>query len=142
MNEIVIRQAEAGDEPALRRLAVEALDPELVAIGGHLEARRTESALGSDVVFVAECDGHRAGYIALSESGDDLVVDQLVIASTERGRHVGHRLLDWAEGYGVSRRLTRVRIDVEPDNRRALEFYARRGYTAGADGPVRELVHI
>ncbi len=142
MSEIVIRPSQADDEPALRRLAVEALDPELVAIGGHLEAGRTESAIGSDVVFVAECDGHRAGYIALSESSDDLVVDQLVIASTERGRHVGHRLLDWAEGYGVNRSLTRVRIEVEPDNRRALEFYTRRGYNSEGGGLVRELVHL
>ena len=72
-----------------------------------------------DVVFVAEVAGHPAGYAAARVDGGVLVVDRVMVAPADRGRHVGHRLLDWLEGYGVSRGLERVRIAVEPENRPA-----------------------
>ena len=59
-----------------------------------------------DVVFVAEVEGHPAGYMALREDGSALVVDQIVVAPADQGRRVGNRLLDWAEGYGTSRGKT------------------------------------
>jgi GNAT superfamily N-acetyltransferase len=105
-------------------------------------AARAEQLPAGDHVFVAECEGRRAGYAAVREDGDALVLDQLVVAVTDRGRHVGHTLLDWVEGYGVSRSLTRVRVPLEGADNRALAFYHRRGY-AEADGSLeRPLAHI
>jgi ribosomal protein S18 acetylase RimI-like enzyme len=66
----------------------------------------------------------------------------VMVAPADRGRHVGHRLLDWLEGYGVSRGLERVRIAVEPDNRPAQEFYNRRGYAPCAGAVERDLPHL
>ena len=56
-------------------------------------------------MFVAELAGHPAGYAAARVDGAVLVVDRVMVAPADRGRHVGHRLLDWLEGYGVSRGL-------------------------------------
>lgn len=95
-----------------------------------------------DVVFVAEAEHHLAGFAAVRRSQETLLVDRLVVALTDEGRGVGNRLLDWVEGYGVSRHLARVRIAVERENRVAREFYRRRGYApAGGDAVERELVH-
>jgi GNAT superfamily N-acetyltransferase len=130
--EIVVRLFRDADSPALQRLAGETSTPdELVP-----------SAPNRDVVFVAEVEGHPAGYMALREDGRALVVDQIVVAPADQGRHVGHRLLDWAEGYGTSRGMERVRIPASGSDRRARDFYARRGYVDAGGALVRDIPHV
>ena len=134
MSDVVVREGRAGDGPALRRLLAEAMgEPDTDAI-------RPDDP--GNVVFVAELGGHPAGYAAARVDGAVLVVDRVMVAPADRGRHVGHRLLDWLEGYGVSRGLQRVRIAVERENRPARDFYARRGYAACDDGVERDLPHV
>jgi len=134
MSDVVVREGRAGDGPALRRLLAEAMgEPDTDAIGPDDPG---------DVVFVAELGGHPAGYAAARVDGAVLVVDRVMVAPADRGRHVGHCLLDWLEGYGVSRRLQCVRIAVERENRSARDFYARRGYAACDDGVERDLPHV
>jgi N-acetylglutamate synthase-like GNAT family acetyltransferase len=134
---VSVRQAEARDRPGLLRLAAEQ-----VADDATLSATRTEAVLDAGVVFVAEAEHHLAGYVALEERADTLVLHQLVVCQADDHRGVGNRLLDWAEGYGVSRGLRRVTIEVEDDNLPARSFYARRGYQADDAGRVlRELTH-
>jgi ribosomal protein S18 acetylase RimI-like enzyme len=124
------------------RLAAEAMAPEVVRAGAAFEAPRTLAAVADDTVFVAECGGHIAGYVALRAEGDALLVEQLAVTEMDQGQQVGNRLLDWAEGYGINQGLRRLRIAVEPQNRRAREFYARRGYLpAGERSLERELPH-
>jgi GNAT superfamily N-acetyltransferase len=130
--EVVVRPVRDSDSPALQRLGVETSTPdELVP-----------SAPNRDVVFVAEVEGHPAGYMALREDGRALVVDQIVVAPADQGRHVGHRLLDWAEGYGASRGMERVQIPTSGSDRRARDFYARRGYVAAGGALVRDIPHV
>jgi GNAT superfamily N-acetyltransferase len=132
MAEIVVRRFRDSDSPALQRLGVETSTPdELVP-----------SAPNRDVVFVAEVEGHPAGYMALREDGRALVVDQMVVAPADQGRHVGHRLLDWAEGYGTSRGMERVRIPASGSDRKARDFYARRGYVEAGGALVRDIPHV
>jgi ribosomal protein S18 acetylase RimI-like enzyme len=114
----------------------------------HLDVMAAEVAPAAavtaapDVVFVAEAEHHVAGFAAVRRSQETLLVDRLVVAQTDEGRGVGNRLLDWVEGYGVSRRLARVQIAVEQENRVARDFYRRRGYApAAGDAVERELVH-
>jgi GNAT superfamily N-acetyltransferase len=130
--EIVVRLFRDSDSPALERLAGEASTPdELVP-----------SAPDRDVIFVAEVEGHPAGYMALREDGRALVVDQIVVAPADQGRHVGHRLLEWAEGYGTSRGMERVQIPASGSDRRARDFYARRGYVDAGGALVRDIPHV
>jgi GNAT superfamily N-acetyltransferase len=131
MPDVVVRPLRADDSAALQRLAGEtAIQEELVPV-----------APDRDVVFVAEVEGHPAGYVAVHEDGRVLVVDQIVIAPADQGRHVGHRLLDWAEGYGSSRGMERVRIPAAGSDRRARDFYARRGYVEAGESLVRDIAH-
>jgi ribosomal protein S18 acetylase RimI-like enzyme len=131
VTDVVVRPYRDADAAALQRLAGEASTGEEVAL----------PAPDQDVVFVAEVEGHAAGYMAVREDGQALVVDRIVVAPADQGRHVGHRLLDWAEGYGSSRGMERVRIPAAGSDRRAREFYTRRGYVEAADALVRDIAH-
>ena len=131
MTDVVVRPFRESDSRALHRLAGEASTAAEVA----------RSAPDRDVVFGAEVDGHPAGCLGLREDGRALVVDQIVVAPADQGRHVGHRLLDWAEGYGTSRGMERVRIPAVGSDRRARDFYARRGYVEAGESLGRDIGH-
>jgi GNAT superfamily N-acetyltransferase len=141
VSDIAVRVAQPGEEVRLAQLAEAALGPDVVSARGEAVSSRLGSQLRADAVFVAECEGRVAGYAAVAERGDILMLDQLVVAPTDRGRHVGHALLDWAEGYGVSRELLRVRVELDGADDRAREFYVRRGYLERDGGLERELAH-
>jgi predicted N-acetyltransferase YhbS len=137
-----IRPCRPEDEPELLRLAEEAMRPQVEASGASFEAGRTLRTVEGDTVFVADCGGHIGGYVALRDEGEVLVVEQLAVSEMDQGQHVGHRLLDWAEGWGVNQGKRALRILVETDNRRARDFYSRRGYLpAGERALERELAH-
>jgi N-acetylglutamate synthase-like GNAT family acetyltransferase len=135
VSEVLVRPAALDELPRLARLADAALGDDVVSAG------KAERMPAGDRVFVAECEGRTAGYAAVHQDDATLVLDQLVVAATDRGRHVGHTLLDWVEGFGVSLSLTRVRVPLTGADQRAREFYLRRGY-AESDGALeRELTH-
>jgi GNAT superfamily N-acetyltransferase len=132
MSEIVVRHFRDADSAALHRLAGEA----------SIAAEVAPSAPAGDVVFVAEVEGHPAGYMAVREEGRALVLDQMVVAPADQGRHVGHHLLDWAEGYGSSRGMECVRVPAAGSDWRARDFYVRRGYVEAGGALVREIAHV
>jgi len=132
VTDVVVRPYRESDAAALHRLAGE------TAISAHV----VPSAPDRDVVFVAEVEGHPAGYMAVREDGPALVVDQIVVAPADQGRHVGHRLLDWAEGYGSSKGMQCVCIPAAGSDRRARDFYARRGYLPAGDALIRDIAHL
>jgi N-acetylglutamate synthase-like GNAT family acetyltransferase len=140
--DLVVREARGEELESLTRLAEVAVPIDVVVAGGGVEPERVAEQLGGDRVFVAESEGRRAGYAAVSEHGDVLVLDQLVIAPTDQARHVGHTLLDWIEGYGVSRGLRAVRVPAAGADARARDFYTRRGYLPAAGELERELAHV
>ena len=132
MSEVVVRAFREADAAALHRLAGEASSLDEVV----------PAPPAGDVVFVAEVEGHPAGYMAVREDGPALVLDQMVVAPADQGRHVGHRLLDWAEGYGTSRGMERVQIPASGSDRRAHDFYTRRGYVDAGGALVRDIPHV
>lgn len=89
---------------------------------------RAVEALQTDTVFVARVDGLLAGYVAVREAGEALRIEQLLVAPHHEGEGVGHRLLEYAEGYAISTGATVVQVVVEDDNDRALAFYGRSGF--------------
>ena len=132
MTEVVVRPYRETDAAALHRLAGE------TSTGADV----VPSAPDRDIVFVAEIEGHPAGYMAVREDGRALVVDQMVVAPADQGRHVGHRLLDWAEGYGSSKGMQCVCIPTAGSDRRAHDFYGRRGYVKAGDTLIRDIAHL
>ena len=141
MGAIAVRDGRPEEIHHLAVLAQAAVPGDIVAAGGAIGERRIEGELGGDRLFVAECDGRVAGYAAVGEADGALVLDQLVVAASDQGRGVGNALLDWVEGYGVSRGLRCVRVPAEGTDARAREFYMRRGYLEVGAAIERELAH-
>jgi GNAT superfamily N-acetyltransferase len=125
----LIRTYRAGDESLLFSLARVSF--------GEQEAwddRRTIAALERDIVFVAELEGHAAGYVAVERAGEALRIEQLFVSPAHEGEGVGRQLLEYAEGYAISVGARVLEVVAEADNRRAVEFYRRRGFVpAGGD---------
>ena len=86
-------------------------------------------ALARDLLFLAEEEGEPAGYVALRHEPDGaFVVEQLFVVPGHERRGVGHRLLDYVEGYAIAERARALRIVVEQDNVPARDFYQRAGF--------------
>jgi ribosomal protein S18 acetylase RimI-like enzyme len=95
---------------------------------GWSDARVLE-ALARDLLFLAEEGGEPAGYVALRHDPDgSFVIEQLLVVPGHERQGVGHRLLDYAEGYAIAERAPTLRIVVERDNTPARDFYRRSGF--------------
>lgn len=95
---------------------------------GWSDARVLET-LARDLLFLAEEEGEPAGYVALCHEPDGaIVVEQLFVVPGHERRGVGHRLLDYVEGYAIAERAPALRIVVERDNVPARDFYQRAGF--------------
>lgn len=95
---------------------------------GWSDARVLE-ALARDLLFLAKEGGQPAGYVALRHEPDgSFVIEQLFVVPGHERRGVGHRLLDYAEGYAIAERAPALRIVVERDNVPARDFYRREGF--------------
>jgi len=94
---------------------------------------RTIAVLERETVFVAELEGSPAGYVALTRADDAVRIDQLFVSPEHEAEGVGRQLLEWAEGYAISERAARLEVVVESENRRALDFYHGRGFTAAGE---------
>ena len=119
-----IRPLRPDDEPLLFGLA--SLDRGADA--------RTLAVLERETVFVAEVEGAAAGYVALDVREEGCRVDQLFVSPEHEAEGVGHQLVEWAEGYAISRRARALQVVVEDDNARALDFYRRAGFVAVEPG--------
>jgi ribosomal protein S18 acetylase RimI-like enzyme len=96
--------------------------------------RAAISGLETDTVFVAELEGDRAGYVALRREGDAVRIEQLLVSPRHEHEGIGRQLVEYAEGFAIAEGALRLEIVVEPDNRRALDFYASRSFRpAGSD---------
>ncbi len=124
-----IRPLERGDEPVLFGLA--RLD--------RGADERTLEVFERETVFVAEVEGSAAGYVALAPDEAGMRVDQLFVSPEHEAEGVGRQLIEYAEGYAISRRARALRVVVSPDDRRAVSFYRDRGFVPVAPD-VLELV--
>jgi ribosomal protein S18 acetylase RimI-like enzyme len=124
---VTVRACTKEDEAALFGLARRSFGDR-----GGWSDDRTVGVLCDETVFVAELDGLPAGFVALAPEGDVVRVDGLVVSPEHQGEGVGHQLVEWAEGYAISRRSRALQIVVEDDNARALDFYRRAGFVGVA----------
>lgn len=97
-------------------------------------SRRRFAALAkrpSAVVLVAWQRGEIAGYaILLTRRGiRSARLYSLAVAPAVAGRGIGGRLLAAVEGAARRRNAVRLRLEVRADNRQAIRFYEKAGYT-------------
>ena len=131
---VTVRACTPRDEAALFGLARRSFGER-----GGWSDDRTVGVICDETVFVAELDDRPAGFVALEPEGDVVRIDQLLVGPEHEGVGIGHQLIEWAEGYAISRRARALRIVVEDDNTRALDFYRRAGFV-GVEPGLLELM--
>ena len=62
-----------------------------------------------------------------------IVIDNLVVTASRRGRGIGGDLLDAAMGWARTRHATHVELGVHDVNREALRFYRRNGFVVSVN---------
>jgi hypothetical protein len=87
--------------------------------------------------FVAEVDGHIAGYARLFFNRDEnrLYVSSLYLLPEFQGQDIGTRLLEVGEGYAAQKRLNEIWIGVMVKNTQALLFYRKAGFVFVREEP-------
>ena len=123
-----IRPFRTDDESRLFSLARESFGAQAA-----WSDRTTIAGLETDTVFVADLEGDQAGYVALKREGDAVRIEQLLVSPHHEHEGIGRQLVEYAEGFAISEGAVRLQIVVEPDNRRALDFYERRSFAPIAE---------
>jgi len=105
-----LRAVTDDDRSMIALLADETLRP-LAAGAGHPERYHPEDVvdlLDHADVYVAEAGGEMAGFVAVEAEGDALAVRCVCVNPGFEARGVANQLLDWAEGVGIDRGMTRL----------------------------------
>jgi len=145
-SDLQIREAGPDDAPA-----IVALVQELAATGGwHSpvteEYARSYVAAPSCGVLLAEEAGRVCGLLSYSmrpnlfHAGDTALVEELVVHRPDRGRGVGHALMDAFLQGMRARGCIEVSVSTMPDNERARAFYRAHGFEDEALFLERHLV--
>lgn len=112
----------------------------------YMAATFSPAALEGTATLVAEtADGRRLGYIHM-RPGKDGVTDEpcgyvslLALAAEAEGTGVGRQLMAAAETWARERGWRFLSLDVFADNRRAIDFYRRRGFKSETIRMVKPL---
>ena len=141
----MIRRAVAADAPQLlmlmRQLAeFEGYDDRFaVTVDALLERGFSPQRTPEFIAWVAELEGKLVGYAVIYvvpftfDLRPTLVLKELFIDTTARGRHFGAGLMHAVIEHGRSLDARLVRWQVLPSNESAKSFYRRHGAQADAD---------
>jgi GNAT superfamily N-acetyltransferase len=140
----MIRRAVAADAPQLlslmRGLAqFEGYDDRFAVTVDALLERGFSSRPPEFIAWVAELEGKLLGYAVIYvipftfDLRPTLVLKELFIDATARGRNLGHGLMDAVIEHGRSLNARLIRWQVLPSNEPAKGFYGQLGASVDAD---------
>ena len=84
---------------------------------------------------VAEYEGEIIGMatiqtlISTAEGGPAGVIEDLVVSESYRGRGIGQAIMNHLVSWAEQRGLSRLQLLADRDNRSALEFYRKQGWS-------------
>ncbi len=133
MSETIIRKAHLSDVSRIREL-------NRTGLGYDYPEDKTLKRLNAilrrptDIIFVAEYNGEAAGYIHAADyecTYCDSLKNIMAIAVDERyrGKGIGRKLLETAEGWAKSCGCSGVRLVSGCERTQAHKFYLHCGYT-------------
>ncbi|MFC7727037.1 GNAT family N-acetyltransferase [Nocardioides sp. GCM10028917] len=127
-----LRRADAADAPALHRIASAAYSPYLPRMGGQrpgpLDADYA-AAVEECETWLALLDGSPVGFVVLAGEGSDvLVLENVAVLPSHRGRGIGRALLELAEARAATRGCTRIRLFTHVTMVENQALYERIGY--------------
>ena len=129
-DELEIRLARDKDAPILQQLARDAYQQYVVAEGSEPEPMKTDylAAIAKSDTWVAEYHGTIVGFLVVEAHSNFLLLDNIAVIDSVRGRGVGRRLMDWSESRAIAHGLLEIRLytgEVMTQNR---HYYERRGF--------------
>lgn len=80
----------------------------------------------SEAGVIGMCSGQVV--ISTAEGGPALLVEDVVVAESYRGRGVGRMLMDALQNWAAARNITRLQLLADRNNAPALAFYRRLGW--------------
>jgi ribosomal protein S18 acetylase RimI-like enzyme len=104
-----------------------------------------EPTEGSSTVIARSDDGRRLGYIHLRPARDGVTdepcgyISLLAVEKDAEGSGVANHLMAAAEDWARSRGYRLLSLDVFADNRRAVDFYRRKGFKTETRRMVKPL---
>jgi [ribosomal protein S18]-alanine N-acetyltransferase len=121
---IVVRPYEPADDHFIARLAHDAFDEYTPRAVQHtLDMARHFRTL------VALRGERRVGFLTLSgRSGDVFVVQAIAVSRRERGRGIGHRLMQAFESLAAAEGARRLELCTADCNLAALDLFLKRGF--------------
>lgn len=138
MNDLVLRNAEKRDLPALKSLTLELREiAEIETTSFQADFHRLFSLCIDDPKFhiiVAEREGQILGYLTLwlrpclSHVGLSALIDELVVAEGARGQCVGRALLEEALKRAQGAGCVEMEVSTGFDNQPAQSLYRSQGF--------------
>lgn len=138
--DIIIRPARPEDIPRMSVLLAD-----LFTLESDFEPEVEKQAAGlsmlvaypsaSSLVLVAAIDRKIVGMatvqtlISTAEGGRVGLVEDVIVDRGFRHKGIGTRLLDEIIAWGKRRKLLRIQLLADRDNRSALDFYAKQGWS-------------
>jgi ribosomal-protein-alanine N-acetyltransferase len=122
---VTIRPLQASDAGAIERIT--RLSPE----AAHWTSQGYQGLPG----WVAENDGEVVGFLFARIAADEMEILNLAVEPAAREHGVGGALLAAALAYGAKAAVTSVFLEVRESNRRARQFYERRGFAVTGRRP-------
>jgi ribosomal protein S18 acetylase RimI-like enzyme len=127
-----MRAVTDDDRGMLTLIAEETLHP-LAEGAGHPERYRCDELvdlLERAEVIVAEAGGEVAGFMAVETQGEELHVACVCVGPLFEARGVANQLLDWAEGMGIDRGLTKLTAYVPAGDHPSRHLYEGHAFAA------------
>jgi N-acetylglutamate synthase-like GNAT family acetyltransferase len=127
----VIRQAVAGDVPAIEALVRDAYAMYVPRIGREPAPVTADHAglVAAGRTSVVEADGEIAGVIVLIPGGDHLLVENVAVAPNAQGRGLGRELMAFAERRAAELGMAELRLYTNRLMTENLALYPALGYT-------------
>ena len=126
-----IRQAQKGDEPAIRSCAENAYDQYVAAIGKKPAPMVADfrSLIASGHTYVAvDAGADVVGFIIFYQEGDHILLENVAVRSDAAGRGIGKRLIKFCEAEAKLSKATSVKLYTNEKMTENLSIYPHLGY--------------
>lgn len=121
---IVLRPYEQTDDAFIARLAHEAFDEFTPRAVSH-----TVDMVQRFHTLVALRAGRPVGFLTLSgRAGDVFVVQAIAVSKRDRGRGIGHRLMQAFESIAAAQQARQLELCTADCNLAALDLFLKRGF--------------
>jgi ribosomal protein S18 acetylase RimI-like enzyme len=128
--EVVLRLAEAGDAPAMQRLAISSYEKYVLRMGREPAPMADDYAavVARGHAWVAEHGDQLVGLLVMQPAEGYLLLENIAVAPRAQNMGLGSRLLRLAEQHALAMGLPEIRLYTNEAMTENLDYYPRRGY--------------